>query len=112
MMKRWNGHPTNARARNIASLGFFIEVAILGPLSSNSLPLSKLMKDSNLRIGRFSADREYNEMMTPFVPFEGRAKGCRKVARGARENGVAGRERRISLCYCDKLPSQILGTPC
>jgi hypothetical protein len=69
----------NARTQDIASLGFFIEVAMLEPLSSNSLPLSKLIKDSHLRIGRFSADREYNEMMAPFVPFGRRPKDCPKV---------------------------------
>jgi hypothetical protein len=56
------------RPKNIASLEFFLEVAMLVPLPSNSLPLSKLIKDSRVRIGRFSADREYNEMTGVFVP--------------------------------------------
>jgi hypothetical protein len=74
MMKRWNGHSTNARTQNIASLEFFIGVAMLVPLLSNSPPLSKLIKDSRVRIGRFSADREYNEMTGAFVPSEQKAR--------------------------------------
>jgi hypothetical protein len=78
MMKRRNGHSTNARTKNIASLEFFIEVAMLVPLPSNSLPLSKLIKDFRMRIGWFSADREYNEMMGPFVPLREKQKSERE----------------------------------
>jgi hypothetical protein len=48
----------NARTQNIASLEFLTEVAMLEPLLSNSPPLSKLIKDSRVRIGRFRTDRE------------------------------------------------------
>jgi hypothetical protein len=58
VFKRQNDYSVSKRAQNIASLEFFIEVAMLEPLLSNSLPLSKLIKDSRVRIGRFSADRE------------------------------------------------------
>jgi hypothetical protein len=67
-MKRRNGHSTNARTQSIASLELLIEVAMLKSLLSNSPPVSKLIKDSCVRIGRFSADREYNETTGVFVP--------------------------------------------
>jgi hypothetical protein len=74
MMKRRNEHSVSGRAEDIASLEFFIEVAMLVPLPSSSLPLSKLIKDSRVRIGRFSTDRGYNEMTGVFVPSDRRAR--------------------------------------
>jgi hypothetical protein len=76
VLKRQNDYSVSKRPQNIASLEFFIEVAMLVPLLSNSPPLSKLIEDSRVRIGRFSADREYNEMVALFVPLEGKPKDC------------------------------------
>jgi hypothetical protein len=96
-LKRQNNCSVSKRPQSIASLELFIEEAMLVPLPSNSLPLSKLIKDSHLRIGRFSADREYNGIMGPFVPLEERAeKRERQVLSWPRTMNLAPILRRIT----------------